>query len=131
MTRVIGMSKVEVVFNSRHVVHAELARTDEEQRLGLSGRRALAADHGMLFVSQEPRIWRMQTHSMLFRIDIVFFDNNLIVTDIHHSVPRGFVVDYLRPTRYVLEVSGGWCEGHGVFLGNRAFLSEDGRPVRL
>ena len=68
-------------------VWAEIVRSREEQRLGLSGRGGLAWDRGMLFVYDEAHFPAFWMKDMRFDIDIVWIRASRIV-DIHHRVPH-------------------------------------------
>jgi uncharacterized membrane protein (UPF0127 family) len=102
-------------------VEAELALTSQEQSRGLMFRKQpMGDDNGMLFVySKEGRhnFWMKNTYIPL---DMLFIDSKSRIVGIvrnaepHTTVSRS--VD--KPSQYVLEVDGGWCERHGANLGH-------------
>ena len=103
---------------------AELADTQEARRVGLMHRRQLDVDAGMLFVfptEDRHTFWMKNT---LISLDMIFINNAHVVVGIvhratpHSTEPRG--VD--RPSRYVLEMSGGWAAKRGIRAGT---------PVRM
>jgi len=102
-------------------VRVELARTPEEQERGLMFRRELGADDGMLFLFAEsgPRAFWMQ--NTLIPLDMIFIDEARtvvgIVADAEPMTTRERSVD--APSRYVLEVNGGFCAARGVAKGDR------------
>ena len=63
---------------------------------------------------------------MLFPLDIAFFSEALVVTEIYQNVQPGYLVTSTLPARYFLEVNAGELEG--VSSGNQAsfeFLSPE------
>jgi uncharacterized protein len=103
-------------------VQAEVAGDAAARRRGLSGRRRLPDDRGMLFVfpSREPRTFWMK--GMRFPLDILWIDRGR-VTGIAQDVPvpEGSLPVYPSggPVDRVLEVSAGWTGRHGVSRGDR------------
>ena len=60
----------------------ELAITAEEQIQGLSGRPALAAGTGMLFVYQQQSKYSFWMPDMRFPLDIVWISSDCVVADV-------------------------------------------------
>jgi uncharacterized membrane protein (UPF0127 family) len=112
---------VETAAGDRLPVAVELARTDEELTRGLMHRRQLAADAGMLFLFSEsgPRAFWMK--NTFIPLDMIFIDDGGRVVGLVERAeplttsPR----DPGVPSRYVLEVNGGWAARHGVRPGDR------------
>jgi uncharacterized membrane protein (UPF0127 family) len=103
-----------------HPVTVELARTEEEQARGLMHRSALAPDAGMLFLfaASEPRAFWMK--NTLIPLDMIFIDEGgRVVAILERTEPLTLTPrDPGVPSRYVLEVNGGWCAAHGVRPGD-------------
>ncbi len=100
----------------------EVADTLQLQIRGLSGRPSLGEHEGMLFIYQSPQMPSFWMKDMHFAIDIIWIAENRIVAGIVRSVspdtfPQIFVPSV--PVRYVLEVSAGWAEQHGVAVGDQ------------
>lgn len=112
---------VETAGGARHPVSVEIARTDEERARGLMHRTSLPAEGGMLFLFEETRLQVFWMRNTLIPLDILFADEAGIVVGIVEraepltEVPRSVGV----PSRYVLEVNGGWCAAKGVRPGDR------------
>jgi uncharacterized protein len=106
---------------ARLPVTVELARSDEERTLGLMYRRQLAPEAGMLFIFEEnaPRAFWMQ--NTLLPLDMLFIDaEGRIAGLIEWAEPLTTTRrDPGVPSRYVLEVNGGWAARHGVRPGDR------------
>jgi uncharacterized protein len=112
---------VETAGGALHPVTVELARTDEERTRGLMNRRQLAPEAGMLFLfsESEPRAFWMK--NTLIPLDMLFIDEGgRVVGLIERAEPLTLSPrDPGVPSRYVLEVNGGWAAAHGVRPGDR------------
>jgi uncharacterized membrane protein (UPF0127 family) len=112
---------IETRAGGRHVVAVELARTDAERTRGLMHRTTLAPDAGMLFLfdeSVEHAFWMKNT---LIPLDMIFIaEDGRIAGIVARAVPGDLSPRSAGgPSRYVLEVNGGWAEAHGVAPGDR------------
>jgi hypothetical protein len=108
-------------------VRVEVARTDPERERGLMFRRELGADDGMLFVfpeSSDHVFWMKNTFVALDMIFLSVDDEDggvgVVVGIVANAepmttTPRGVGV----PSRFVLEVNGGWSATHGLARGDR------------
>jgi uncharacterized protein len=106
---------------ARHAVRVEIARTGPEQAKGLMNRASLDPDAGMLFLfdeSEEHSFWMKNT---LIPLDMIFIDDEgRIVGIVERAEPRTTVSRTVgKPSRYVLEVNGGWAASRGVRAGDR------------
>jgi uncharacterized membrane protein (UPF0127 family) len=111
---------VETSSGERPSVAVEVARTDPERRKGLMHREKLAPDAGMLFLfeeSSEHGFWMLNT---LIPLDMIFIgEDGRIVGIVERAQPRSTVMRSVgAPSRYVLEVNGGWARAHGVKAGD-------------
>ncbi len=107
---------------------AEVARTPEEQRLGLGERDGLAPGTGMVFPYAEPARHGFWMKGMRFDLDVVWIRDGRIV-DIAPFVPAprpgaSSTLDTLRtfeprePADTVLEVVAGTAQARGWKLGD-------------
>ncbi len=109
----------------RHPVRVELAATEAQQRVGLMQRRHLGAEEGMLFLFPEEARRSFWMHDTLLPLDMLFAGTDGRIAGIVENAapltdtPRGVET----PSRYVLEVNGGWSAGHGVRPGDTLDLS--------
>jgi uncharacterized membrane protein (UPF0127 family) len=113
-------------------VRVELAVEQVRRQRGLMFRRELAPDAGMLFVFPPPdrrqAFWMRNT---FLPLDMIFIDGDRrVVGVVERAEPR---TDTLRevdaPSRYVLEVNGGFAAQHGVGPGARVdILGLDAEP---
>ena len=97
-------------------VRVSLARTDVERQHGLMYVQNLAPDDGMLFLFDEESVLSFWMKNTLIPLDIIFIRSDMTVAGVVANAapltlePRTVGV----PSRYVLEVNGGWAAQHGV-----------------
>jgi uncharacterized protein len=113
-------------YGGRHVVDAEVAATPEMRERGLMWRKALAEGKGMLFIfptEEEHSFWMRNT---LIPLDMIFIaGSGAIVGIVQSAQPRTLVSRSVgAPSKYVLEVPGGWIGKVGVQPGSRAEFQE-------
>lgn len=111
----------------------ELARSAEQQRLGLMERRQLADSAGMIFLydTDQPGtngFWMFRTRIPL---DIAFADSLGVVRAIRHMVPCETTLAQGCPTyppgvpyRAALEVNAGYLARHNVTPGSQIMLGD-------
>ncbi len=104
-----------------HPVDVELARTEPERRKGLMDRASLPEDAGMLFIFDAPEVLSFWMKNTLIPLDMIFIDDaGTIVGIVERAEPRTLTERTVgKPSRYVLEVNGGWSKAHGVRAGDR------------
>lgn len=112
---------VETSSGARHAVRVELARSDAERASGLMHRERLDEDAGMLFLfptSDDHGFWMKDT---LIPLDMLFIaEDGRIVGIVERAEPRTLSLRSVgRPSRYVLEVNGGWSARQGVRADDR------------
>jgi uncharacterized membrane protein (UPF0127 family) len=99
----------------------EIASKPWELYRGLSGRKNLCADCGLLFVfpDKQPRTFVMR--DMNFPLDIIFIADGRIVDIAANLPPEGKQPQNFysanQPVDQVLEVNGGYCEKYGISAG--------------
>jgi len=106
------------------IIRLEVMRSPAELERGLMFRQHLGADEGMLFVfpdSADRAFWMKNT---LIPLDMIFVGEDGVVVGVVANAepltttPRRVGV----PSRYVLEVNGGYCAARGVGPGDRVRL---------
>lgn len=101
-------------------LYIELADTPEKRERGLSGRKELKSDRGVLFVFDEPGNYSFWMKDMNFPIDIIWISEDLKIVDIARSVkPESYPKTFepRKPAKYVIEVNAGWSLKNGVQIG--------------
>jgi len=100
-------------------VEVEVARTHPQRKQGLMHRKELGPMSGMIFVfdrDEDHAFWMKNT---LISLDMIFIDRDeKIVGIVHEAVPLSLAQRSVGiPSRYVLEVQGGWAKKHGIKTG--------------
>jgi len=104
----------------------EVAKTPLTWKRGLSDRKELAANRGLLFIFSNEARQSFWMKDMRFPIDIIWFDNGIVV-DIAPNVKPSFIEplpEYMPrlPANSVLEVNAGWSEKFGLKIGDQLEL---------
>ena len=123
-----GLVHIQVDGDRWLTVRAELATTAESQRRGLMFRESLAEDEGMLFIFHREDIRSFWMKNTLIPLDMVFIDGaGTVVGIVHEAEPLTLDSRTVeRPSRYVLELQGGWARAFGLHEGSR--IRFDGVP---
>ncbi len=112
-------------------VYVEVADTPQSLQRGLMYRTSLDEYKGMLFIfsSDAPQSFWMKNTPL--PLDMVFVNSQMAIVDINHNAtPYSLDVFTSKEScRYVVEVNGGFCEEHGIGVGDqmRIFL----KPIRF
>ena len=106
------------------IVHVEVARTEQQRVRGLMFRRELGRDSGMVFVFDETSEHPFWMHNTLIPLDMIFLgDDRRVVGVVANAAPQTDTQRTVgKPSRYVVEVSGGEAAAHGVGPGTRAIF---------
>jgi uncharacterized membrane protein (UPF0127 family) len=111
----------------------ELARTRDEQTMGLMERTQLADSAGMVFLydADQPATTAFWMFRTKIPLDIAFVDSMGVIGSIKHMTPCTTATAQNCPTypadvayRAALEVNAGWFAKHKVSLGDRLVLSD-------
>lgn len=102
-------------------VALEVMHTPAGRERGMMYRTSLPEDHGMLFVFPEEVEHAFWMKNTLIPLDMLFIAADGRIAGIHpDAVPLSTAsVSVGRPSRYVLEVNGGWAARHAVRAGDR------------
>jgi len=102
-------------------LRVEIADDDAERMQGLSGRKNLGGNSGLLFVFEREGHYGFWMKDMNFPIDIAWIDVNkkiiLIEKDVSpKTYPQVFGTSTLA--KYVLETNAGFFELHQIYIGD-------------
>jgi len=105
-------------------VTLEVANTPESLQRGLMFRQSLAEGHGMIFVfpqDADHEFWMKNTYIPL---DMIYISADGRIVGIHpNATPLSEAgISVGRPSRYVLEVPGGYAARRGIAPGDRVEL---------
>ena len=97
-------------------VRVSLARTDVERQHGLMYVQNLATDDGMLFIFDADSVQSFWMKNTLIPLDMIFIRGDMTVAGVvANAAPLTLDPQTVGlPSRFVLEVNGGWAAQHGV-----------------
>lgn len=99
------MEKINIEINNKKYL-VEVAKTEEEKEKGLQGRTELDDSEGMLFdFSNEVGDISMWMKDTLIPLDIIFINDDQVVTYVGKGVPNTKTKLSVQDTAYVLEVN--------------------------
>jgi hypothetical protein len=105
-------------------VKVDLAITPKEQAQGLSGRKSLPADQGMLFIFNKPGKYLFWMKDMNFPIDMIWITEDMKIDYIKkNALPELYPETYGPGTnegnaKYVLEVPAGFSDKNSLKVGD-------------
>jgi uncharacterized membrane protein (UPF0127 family) len=106
-----------VVGNQKITV--EVVATPADRSRGLQHRESLPDDHGMLFVFPHERVLTFWMKDTPLPLSIAFADAGGRIVRIADMEPLSAApVSSGQPARFALEMSRGWFERRGVFVGD-------------
>jgi uncharacterized membrane protein (UPF0127 family) len=120
-------TKAKAIINHRTFTLI-VAETDEEKRIGLSLRKSLPKDYGMLFQFEHEDFHPFWMRNMKFPIDILFIRNNKIVTIYRNVQPPQSPSDVLilyrpaEPSDKVIEINANLSDEYGFKVGDEITL---------
>ena len=104
------------------IIKAIVASTSAEEAKGLSGRDALPADQGMIFLFDKPGNYGFWMPDMKFAIDMIWIKADKTVAGITSDVlPDSYPTVFFPPTpiSYVLELTNGGAARFGIATGTQ------------
>ena len=96
-------------------VTAEVVASPQKLYLGLSYRKTLPPDRGMLFILPSAEIQEFVMRDMRLALDIIWIGEGFVV-----GCEKNIAPDYPgvlappKPVKYVLEVPAGFCDRHQI-----------------
>jgi len=108
-----------VVRAGEREITAEVARTEDERRMGYMRREAPGETEGMLFVFRDEAIRAFWNHDVRFSVDIAFLDSEGRVVSVATMPPMdNRTVRSRSPARFALEMKAGAFDRYGIALGS-------------
>lgn len=117
-----GATSTLIRFSNGTKIDAEVVSTPEERTRGLSGRKSLAPNAGLLFVFDQPDRYNFWMKEMNFPIDIIWIGEDFSVVDItENALPESFPELFSPKDKalYVLEVNAYFARTHAISVGDR------------
>ena len=103
-------------------VKAEVVSSPEKIYLGLGKRWELPEGRGMLFVMPQREIQEFCMRDMGFALDFIWLTPGRVAGLTKNVTPQDQQATYKSPVpvNYVLEVPAGFCDRHGIKVGDKA-----------
>lgn len=113
-TVIIGDRKFEV----------SVADSQKEREIGLSETKSLSQDQGMVFLFEKPGFYSFWMKDMKFPIDIIYINDNKIVTIQNNVQPvkeqeSPIVYTSTEPSNRVLEINAGLARAYNFKKGDK------------
>lgn len=102
-----------------HKFNLLVAKTDKDKQIGLSKTKTLLQDKGMIFIFDKPGIYSFWMKDMKFPLDIIFINDNKIVT-IYKNLPINNLTIHSpsENTDKVLEINANLADKYGFSVGD-------------
>ncbi len=115
-------------------IELEVAKTPQQQQLGLMFRTFLPPYRGMLFPFQPPTFVTFWMKNVLIPLDMIFVANDTVV-QIYHNVPPCYrdpcpVYHSFTPIDYVIEVAGGRARQLNIRRGDKLTIKMLSSPTQ-
>jgi hypothetical protein len=103
-------------------VKAEVVSSLEKIYLGLGKRSELPEGRGMLFVMPRRQIQEFCMRDMRFALDFIWLTPGWVAGLTKNVAPQDQQCGYKSPVpvNYILEVPAGFCDRHGIKVGDKA-----------
>lgn len=100
----------------------EIADTEAKRERGLSGRKNLDSNTGMLFIFDHPDFYNFWMKEMNFPIDIIWLDQNKKIVDLTENLqPTTFPKTFTSkiPAQYIIELKTGEIKNQQLKIGQQ------------
>lgn len=119
--QISDLDYTKVIIDNK-IIEAEIADTAEKHYQGLSNRKNLCDNCGMLFIFPDKKERTFVMRDMNFPLDIIWIDDDKIVKIDKNLLPEGSNPKMLyssgQPVNYVLEMNSGYAGKHGFKTGD-------------
>lgn len=122
-----GVSKASVTINNTKY-SVEVANDDKTRQIGLSGKKSLDQNKGMLFVFPKKDKYGFWMKNTLIPLDMIFINDDKVVHIVKNAKPEkeveGALPIYTTPNEanYVLEVNAGEADKNKFKNGDKVVL---------
>lgn len=98
-------------------LNIEISDDDAEREVGLSGRKCMPQNSGMLFVFDQPGTYSFWMKDMQFPLDIIWLDADKNIVSVQGDIrPNTYLATFTSnsPAQYVLELNADSAERLGL-----------------
>jgi uncharacterized protein len=116
--------KTPTVTIGNHSFKVTVASSQKEKEIGLSETKSLSQDQGMIFIFEKPDYYSFWMKNMKFPIDIIYINNDKIVTIKNNAQPPKNNTENLtiytptEPADKVLEIQAGFSQKYNFKNGD-------------
>ncbi|MFH1361619.1 MAG: DUF192 domain-containing protein [bacterium] len=100
----------------------EVAKTLEEKAKGLSGRKSLAKDQGMIFVFETTNYHSFWMKDMHFPLDFIWIKGNKVVDLTENVMLQAEAFTGRRPHDKIIELNAGEIKKSQIQIGDSVYL---------
>lgn len=98
-----------------HPLKVEMAASSQQRYMGLSFRKSMPDDFGMLFIYRAERPLTFTMRNTLIPLSIAFISEDMVINEIHHmNVGPGQLFNSREPAKFALEVNQGWFKENDI-----------------
>ncbi len=114
-----------ITANGKNIcIHAEIARTSEDQAYGFMNRKKIPEGTGMLFVFKTDQFLHFWMKNTPTALSIAYIDSNGYIRNIFDMEPLSLsTISSTVSVRYALEVPQGWFNKVHIKKGDRLVLN--------
>lgn len=130
MLGTFGRSTTGKITLNNKTYNIEVSDTGVKRELGLSLRKSLCADCGMLFEFEKDDQYAIWMKDMNFDIDVVYFDSLMNIVDVKENFSKdSFPEKYINKViaKYALEINAGEYAKSGAQIGEKVILNIDNK----
>jgi uncharacterized membrane protein (UPF0127 family) len=111
-------------YGGSHAIDVEVAATRDAETRGLMWRTELADGKGMLFIFNGETVHNFWMQNTLISLDMLFIAaDGTVVGIVERAEPQTTSSRSVgKPSKYVLEVPGGFCAKFGIAAGSKALV---------
>ncbi len=113
--------KITKVRINQKILTVEIAETEEKRKKGLSHRKKLPENYGMLFIFDKPQIVSFWMKDTSIPLSIAFITSNFTIIQIDDMEPYDVFTIHrsIMPVKYALEVKKGWFRENNIKIGDK------------
>ncbi len=118
------MKTTEKATIDSHTFNVEVVKDSKAQEIGLIKYNSIQDDQGMLFVFNTPAIYSFWMRGMKFPIDIIFINNNTVVSTVENIQPVKAtatnipIYQPVAPADMALEINTGLVKKYNIKKGD-------------
>ncbi len=107
-----------------HYFKTDIADTPELQEKGLMYKKYIPINYAMTFLFEKPKIIRMWMKNTFIPLDMIFFDENGIITHLkENAIPHDLThISSRIPAKGVIEINAGLIQQKKIKIGDKITL---------